>query len=323
MRFSTDSLERLDNVLCNNCYKKVSSWNDDIYKCWIRYIKGYIRKELIKNTYFSNPESLKMQFRKHPCYIKIAKIRKTFQPIKSEVKNSPLNYPWFLGLYYADGCIKNKTQLCFGLSFHELLIENKVYNILKEILSDSAHIVREQVGNMRQVRTHSIELCTKLPKKKEKNEFFNLWRSFNKTEKLKFIAGFIDGDGSCSFDVGINTVQIYSKQIPFLLKRFYSFLSQYGYISFLDNGYRLYLSSIVVSKLKKYLIKKDINRPYNGSVNVKKAFSLMKKGVSIYKISKIFGCHRKTVNLALKQVYGIELISKYIKFNKGIFNGVS
>jgi len=322
MKYSTKNHLRLQKAISKECYQTVPNWDNDIYTAWLRYLNGEDRETIIKGTRFSNFSSLKYQFRKHPCQKDIAKIRKTFKKVKTRVNVPITNYPWLLGLYYADGCIRNKSQLSFGLSLHEKLIVDRVFKELKEILGKNALITRELIGNMRQIRTSSVEICNQFPKK-DKEHFFNLWKRFTQKQKLDFIAGFIDGDGCCAFDVGINSIQVYSKDFLFILKEFKNLLSEYGYVSLNNNI--LYLSSNIGLKLKSFLVKKDIKRSYQGSVDVKKALNLLKNGISIYKISKMMGFSKKTVHLALKQVYGIKGIKKYtdktkLKRNPKYFN---
>lgn len=81
------------------------------------------------------------------------------------------------------------------------------------------------------------------------------------------------------------------------------------------NGCVLYLSPKVGLKLKPFLVKKDIKRPYNGSVDSQKALDLLKNGFSMRNIAKKLKKDRKTITLALKQVYGINLIQKYLDKN--------
>ena len=199
---------------------------------------------------------------------------------------------------------------------HEELTETRVCNELREILGENAHISREFIENMRQIRTSSIELCDQFPKKNEE-EFIKLWGNFSEKQKLEFIAGFIDGDGSCAFDVGINSIQIYSKDFPILITIFAEVLRPLGYVSILSNGHKLYLSPSVGLMLKPLLVKKDIKRPYHGSIDVKQAHDLLSKGISVYKISKMMNKAKKTVHLALKQVYGINHIKQLTNVKKG------
>lgn len=313
VNYSTRDKLKLKNVICNKCYKRADSWDDEIYIIWLRYLEGEDRNKIVNGTRYLSFHSLKYQFKKHPCYNKIANIRKYFKGVKTNVNGvNFLEYPWLLGLYFADGFIRNRSQLAFGLSMHEELIENKVFEELKQILGENAHIKRELIGNMRQIRTHSIELCDAFPKK-NKDSFYNLWNQFSERDKMEFIGGLIDGDGSCSFDVGVNSVQIFSKFFPFMLEEFRDLLSKYGYVSLLKEGNCLYLSPKVGLAIKPYLVKRYIKRPYNGAVDVKRAFELLKQGVSVCKISKIMGFNKKTVNLALKQVYGMETIKSMFR----------
>jgi len=312
MVYGNRAFAELRRALCDSCYVKHFEWDEDTFLCWIRYINGIDREDLIKNTRFNSYVSLKSHFRKHSCYSKIARIRKQwFRPIKGFLNKPIKEHPWLLGLFYADGYIRNKSQLSFALSMHESLIEDRAFLLLKDITSPNTHIVKEFVGNMRQIRLHSTEVCDGFPIKKDKIFFLRLWNTFNEEQKLHFIAGFIDGDGSCCFDVGINSIQLYSKNIPFIIKSFYEFLSRKGYISILDNGCKLYISPNVGLLLKPYLVKKDIKRVYNGNVDIKKAFELLEQGKSVYNIARVLGFSKKTVHSALKQVYGIEKIKMY------------
>ncbi len=306
--YSAKSLEGLNKLVCKNCYKKVFSWDKEIYSCWLKYIKGYNRKKLIKNTHFLNPESLKVPFRKHPCYKKVAMFRKKwFRPSNKLSEIDFYKYPWLLGIYYADGSISNKSKLTFALSLHESIIVNKIIKQLKEILGKDAHIVKEKIGNMYLIRTHGIEVCNKFPNKKLELEFLKIWKKFNNNQKLKFVAGYIDGDGSCSFDVGIDSIQVYSKKIPYLPAYFYKFLKQSGYVS-LCNKYLVYFSPQVGRILKPFVLKRYIKRPYNGSVDVKKALNLLKTN-SLRQTARMMNFDKKTISLAIKQTMNFRSVN--------------
>jgi len=308
-------LSILKNSLCKKCFEKHQDWSNEIYSCWKKYIGGATEKEIIKDTHFTRLVSVMYHFRKHICYKKISSVRRRWlRPVKTHVIVSPKEFPWLLGLFYADGSIHDGTQLSFGLAIHEKIIENRVVQELKQILGNSAHIVTETVGNMRNVRTHSVELCDKLPSKNNDKEFLKLWEIFTTKKKLEFIGGLIDGDGSCSFEDGINSIHLFSRLVPFILNPFKSFLSKYGYVSLTGN--ELYISPKVGFFIKKFTLKKDIKKPYLGGVNVNKAFSLLKNGISVYKISKIIGFNKKTILIALKRVYGKRLIQKYFDKNR-------
>ncbi len=303
MSYGSRSLLKLKVALCKDCFGRSVNWTDHIYSEWLKYLKG---QPLELRTH----KTLQYHFKKHPCYNKIAKIRKNFKKTKTHVKKPITNYPWLLGLYYADGFVRNKSQLAFALSMHEELIEDRVCRELKEILTKNANVRKEFIGNMRQVRIHSTELCDYFPDKYNEQVFLKLWNKFTRWQKLEFIAGFIDGDGSCAFDVGITAIQAYSKELTFLLKKFYELLFNFGYVSLLDNRHKLYISPKVGLILKKHIVKKDVKRPYNGSVDVQRAFQLLKKGQSVCSIAKEMSFNKKTVNLALRQVYGYDRIKK-------------
>lgn len=316
MIYGEHAKEELKKVLCEKCFEKHPEWSDEIYNSWLLYIKGADRKEVIENTHFSYFKSIYYHFKKHCCYKKIAKARKIWFKYIKNFEYVQLNeYPWLVGLFYADGSISNDTKLAFALSLHEKIIVNEVVKHLRDIIGDEMHIAVDKIGNMYSVRFHSTELCRKFPNKKDKDKFLKLWKNFNKKEKMRFISGFIDGDGSCSFEDDINSISIYNKDQPFILGAFYTFLRQYGYVS-LPNKNRLYISPKVGIILKPFILKRHIKKPYIGSVDVDKALEMLKNGNSVYKISKIMKFDKKTVLLALKRVYGKQLIAKYFKRNK-------
>jgi len=312
VQYGTESLIKLRNVICNRCTKKVPSWDNEVYKCWLRYLKGADRQELIKDTRFSLYVSPRYYFRKHPCYKKISSIRKlAFRSVKIKIKGSLLNHPWLLGIYYADGYMRTrKTQLAFALGKNEGLIANHIESELRCIVSDKAHIARDWIGNMLQIRIHSTELCRLFPEKKNKQHFRKLWSKFNISSKIKFMAGFIDGDGSCQYDVGINSIQIYSKAVPFILEAFKNVLSRFGYVS--QKGYKLYLSPPIGKLLKPYIEKRNISNAYAGKVNVKTAFKLLVNGMPMREISRKLHKDRKTITLALRKTYGWREIQHYL-----------
>jgi intein/homing endonuclease len=128
--------------------------------------------------------------------------------------------------------------------------------------------------------------------------------------KKKFIAGFIDGDGSCQYSLGINSVQIYSKVVPFILTPFRETLSEFGYVS--QKEYRLYLSPEVGKMLKPYTEKKNISSEYNGNVQVELSFELLKNNVPMREIARRLKKDRKTITLALKKVYGMPNIQPFL-----------
>ena len=308
--------EELKKTLCNKCFNRYQDWSDEIYNSWLLYIKGADRKDIIKNTYFSNFKSIYQHFKKHECYKKIAKTRKLwFRPTK-KFEHIELNkYPWLMGLFYADGTISaSGTKLAFYLSLHEKIIANEVVENLQDLTGSKKPIAIDKIGNMYGVRYHSLELCEKFPNKKDSNAFIRLWKGFNEKERMRFLAGFVDGDGSCAFEDGINSIQIYNKDQPFVLDAFYSFLKQYGYVSVQKN--KIYISPEIGVILKPFTIKRYIKKPYKGAVDVDKALKMLRNGVSVYKISKRMGFDKKTVYLALKRVYGKKLIEEYFKTNK-------
>ena len=306
--YSTKSLKELSKLICKNCYKNIPKWNNDTYNCWLKYIKGCNRKDLIKNSHFLNPESLKVPFRKHPCYSEIAMFRKGwFRPTNKLDKINFCQYPWLLGLYYADGSISNGNKLTFALSLHESIIVNKVIKQLKEILGKEANVVKEKIENMYLIRTHGIEVCCNFPKKKSKLEFLKILDKFNNNQKLKFISGYVDGDGSCAFDVGIDSIQIYSKKVSYLPNYFYKFLKQFGYVS-LIRKYIVYFSPQVGRILKPFILKRYVKRPYNGSVDIKKALNLLKTN-SLRQTAKIMNFDKKTISLAVKQTMNFRSVN--------------
>lgn len=321
MNYSNRYLRKLEEVTSSCCFEKVESWDESIYSSWLGYIKGEDRNILHKKTKFASFSSLKRYFRMHPCQPKISQQRKKFRKIKTRLIGPITSCPWLLGLHFADGCVKNKSQISFALSMHEKLIENRVEEELKKILGKNAHIAKEYVGNMRVIRTHSIELSDHLPKK-DKDGFTNLWKNFSRKEKIQFMAGFIDGDGSCAFDVGIESIQIFSKDFPYILKEFKHLFLGKGQVTLynISNGLMLYLSPPIGRLLKPFLIKKDIKRPYRGSVDVQRAMNLLKNKISIYQIAKDMSKSKKTVHLALKQVYGINEVKKYTQLTKRAYS---
>lgn len=315
MKYGSRGRNKLKEVICENCTTKLQNWGDEVFTCWIRYINGANRKNLVKGTRFTNYTSLKYYFKYHSCYKKIAKIRKIwFRPVKVTVNVQIQSYPWLLGIFYADGAIQNETQLSFGLAIHEKVIEDRIITELKEILGKNAHIVKEKIGNMRNVRVHSVELCDAFPNKQDKKIFLKIWNSFSIKEKFEFIGGYVDGDGSCSFEYGIDSIQIFSKVVPFILDFFHPFLNNYGYLSL--KNFKLYISPKVGRKIKKFTLKRMINKPYHGKVDVKKAFEMLKKGMSVNKIAKRMNLNKKTVLLALKITYGKEKLEKYYKLHR-------
>lgn len=313
VQYSSESLATLNKVRCNRCKLKLPNWDDEIYKCWLLYINGADRQKLIKGSRFTLYVSPRYYFRKHPCYREISSVRKTlFRSVKTRVRGNLVDHPWLLGLYYADGFLRNrKSQLAFALGKNEKLIANQVRKELRKLLYGSKlNIAKDLIGNMLQIRIHSRELGILLPEKKNKKQFKKLWTSFNRSSKIKFIAGFIDGDGSCQYDVGINSVQIYSKLVPFVLKTFKKFLAEFGYVSLKD--YRLYLSPTVGTMLKPYTEKRRIKVPYGGKIDAKTAFELMRNGLPMREIARRFHRDRKTITIALKKIYEPETIQHYL-----------
>ena len=308
--YSSNGLEKLKHVLCSKCKTKPNYWSKDIFRCWLRYIKVCDRKYLINGTRFASYFSLKPHFRKHPCYKNIARIKKLIKPVKYRVKIPVAKFPWLLGLYYADGSKHSGTQLSFGLSLHERIIADKALEYLYKILGKDAHIVIEKIGKMLNVRTHSTELCRAFPDKRDEKLFSSIWKKFDDKDKLEFIGGYIDGDGSCSFEDGITSLQIFSKIVSFIPRKFYLFLHRYGYMSLKD--FTLYLSPTVGRTVKPFTLKQYIKKPYSGKIDTQKVFELLKEGISIRKIAKQMDCNKKTISLALRRVYGGLELEKYI-----------
>jgi len=291
--------------------KPLDGWDREVSICWKRYLKGYDRKELIKGTRFTLYVSPRYYFRKHPSYKYVAKIRKSIlRRVKSVVKTPIEKYPWLLGLYYADGSMHSDSQLSFSLSFHEKIIEDRVVKELREIMSDGVHISCDIIGHMRSVRIHSVELCDTLPKKSDKISFLHIWKKITSKEKLEFIAGFIDGDGSCAFEDGIYSIHLYSKIAPYLIPYFKMFLKMYGYCSV--KTYSMYLSPTIGKIIKPFTMKQYIRKPYVGSVDVEKAFELLKGGTSVRKVAKMFDKDKKTISIALRRSFDKELIEPLI-----------
>ena len=161
-----------------------------------------------------------------------------------------------------------------------------------------------------QVRVHSIAICDVMPNKKNKDDFLKIWNDFNEKEKLKFIGGFIDGDGVCAFSDGIDSIQLYSKSVPFILEPFLQLLYHCGYVSL--KGYKMYISPKVGRHLKPFIIKRNIVQPYKGSVPLKMALDKLQQGSSIRAIAKELGYDKKTITLSLKRYYTKEVIQPFI-----------
>lgn len=297
----------------------LEDWDSGVSKCWKRYVKGCDRKELIKGTRFTYFKSLVYHFRQHPSYKEIAKVRKTvFRRVKSLVMKKIEKYPWLLGLYYADGSTHMGTQLSFSLSLHEKVIAERVIKELKEIMSDDAHIACDIIGHMTSVRIHSVELCCVLPKKSDEQSFFKIWRKFTTHQKLEFIGGFTDGDGSCSFEDRIYSIHIYSKIVPYLISYFKQVLGKYGYLSI--HPYWIYLSPDIGHVIKPFTMKQYIQKAYAGSVDVDKAFRLLKSGTSLRKMAKIFGKDKKTISIALRRSFDRDLVENLIEKHRKFKN---
>lgn len=313
MIYGNRALKNLQRVICKNCKKKLKGWNDDVYTCWLRYMSGCDRKELIKGTHFTGYTSPRYYFKNHPCYKKIAKIRKLcFKAVKKHVNVSIKDYPWLLGIFYADGSKHNESQLSFSLSLNEDIIAKQIVKELAKILGKKSHIVTELIGNMINVRTHSVELCDTFPDKNRENKLKDIWHLFNKEEKLKFIGGFIDGDGNCSFQDDINSIQLFSKR-KFILVLFKKFLLPYGYTSLKENS--MYISPKIGLIIKEHTLKSNVKRPYVGNVNVEKALNMLRDGYSLRSISKLMDFDKKTISIALKRVYNKRMIQKFLDKN--------
>ncbi|MCX6742451.1 MAG: hypothetical protein NTX24_04760 [Candidatus Pacearchaeota archaeon] len=312
VQYPSTALAILKKARCPNCNNKVLGWNEEVYSSWLKYLNGKNRDQLIKDTSFSNYVSLKYHFKKHPCYKKIAYIRKRyFRIVKTTVKNNIEDHPWLLGFYYADGFTRtNRTQLAFVPSKNEEIIADRIEKELKSLLEGEICINRDYIDNMIQVRTHSCELARSFPDKKSEKQFKKIWDSLNTESKKKLIAGFIDGDGSCQFDVGVNSIQVYSKIVPFILRPFKEFLSYFGHVS--QQNYNLYLSPNIGKLLKPYIEKRNISSPYEGKVDTKKAFNFLKNDIPMREIARQMHKDRKTISLALKKVYGPSKIQIYL-----------
>lgn len=313
MIYGSRALKLLKKSICKNCKRRLPNWDDDVYTCWLRYVNGCDRTEIIRNTRFSLYVSPRYYFRNHPCYRKIARIRKLwFRPVKMYVNISLQEHPWLLGIFYADGSKHTGSQLSFALSLNEDIIAKKIVKELKKILGKKSHIVTEMIGNMINVRTHSVELCDVFPNKNNKKELVDVWRLFNRIEKLNFIGGYVDGDGSCQFQDDINSIQLFSKR-TFVLVLFKEFLIKYGYTSL--NGSLMYISPKVGSIIKGYTLKAKIKKPYTGSVDTEKALNMLRSGFSLRLISKLMNFDKKTISIALKRVYNKRLVQKYLDRN--------
>lgn len=314
MNYGEHAKKELEEVLCKKCFKKHPCWSDEVYSSWLLYIKGADRKEIIENTHFSALASLYPYFRKHECFKDIAKTRKKYFKHAKAVDDVQIaKYPWLLGLFYADGAINNGTKLSFYLSLHEMPIVHEVVKNLKTILGNKAHIAIDKVGNMYAVRFHGTELCRQFPSKNDKKLFLELWNNFNIKEKMSFISGFVDGDGSCSFEDGINSIHIYNKYQEFILESFFNLLKNRGYVS-LKNG-TLYISPNVGEMIKPFTIKRKIKKPYLGDIDVDIAFRMLKNGTSVRSISKNMGYDKKAILLALRRVYGKRSIDTHLSKN--------
>lgn len=313
MFYGSRGLKHLRDALCKRCKKRLPEWDEDVYICWLRYLNGCNREELVKGTRFSFYTSPRHYFKKHPCYKKIANIRKLcFKSVKKHIDVSIKDYPWLLGIFYADGSKHNGSQLSFSLSINEDAIARKIVKGLKEIVGKKSHIVTEIIGNMINVRTHSVELCDVFPNKNNKKELVDIWRLFDRAEKLNFIGGYMDGDGNCSFQDDINSIQLFSKR-TFVLNFFKEFLTRYGYTSL--NGNFMYISPKVGSVIKEYTLKAKIKRPYTGNVDTERALNMLRSGYSLCLISKLMNFDKKTISIALKRVYNKRLIQKYLDRN--------
>lgn len=64
--------------------------------------------------------------------------------------------------------------------------------------------------------------------------------------------------------------------------------------------------------MKPYTIKRDITKPYKGSVNVDLAFRLLRSGLPMREIARRLNKDKKTITLALKRVYGYSKIKCYL-----------
>jgi lambda repressor-like predicted transcriptional regulator len=314
MIYGSRALKLLKKSICKNCKKRLPNWDDDVYTCWLRYLNGCDRTEIIRGTRFSLYVSPRRYFRYHPCYRKIARIRKLwFRPVKMYVNVSLKDHPWLLGIFYADGSKHDGSQLSFALSLNEDIIAKKIVKELKKILGKKSHIVTEMIGNMINVRTHSVELCDAFPNKNNKKELVDVWRLFNRAEKLNFIGGYIDGDGSCQFQDSINSIQLFSKRTS-VLGLFKEFLTKYGYTSL--NGSLMYISPKVGSIIKPFTLKQYIKKIYMGSVDIKKALTLLEYGISVRKISKIMRFDKKTILIGLRRTYDKKKIQVLINKNE-------
>lgn len=310
MIYGSRALKLLKKSICKNCKRRLPNWDDDIYTCWLRYLNGCDRTEIIRGTRFSLYVSPRYYFRNHPCYRKIARIRKLcFRPVKMYVNISLKNYPWLLGIFYADGSKHTGSQMSFALSLNEDIIAKKIMKELKKILGKKSHIVIEMIGNMINVRTHSVELCDSFPCKDSKKEFIELWSSFNEEAKLDFVGGYVDGDGSCAFQDDIDSIGLFSKR-KFIIVTFKKFFLKYGYVSM--KGNKMYMSPTVGVIIKRHAMKEHITKLYSGKVDTESALKMMKRGNSLYRISKFMGFDKKTISIALKRTYNKRMIQRYL-----------
>lgn len=320
VQYDREALDKLNKSLCRNCDKNLLNWDKEVFSCWIKYLKGVDRKELISGTRFNQYSSLKYYFKDHPCYNKIASTKKRFfRPVKTKVLSDPKNYPWLIGLFYADGFIRTrKTQLAFVLGINEEKIVQRVEKELREIVGEKSRIARDIIGNMIQIRIHSSDLCRSMPDKKSREQFLEFWKNLGYNSKMQVIGGFIDGDGSCQYEVGINSIQIYSKVVPFILEPFKDFLSDLGYVS--QKDYRIYISPAVGKILKPYVEKRNISTMYRGDVDIESAYKMLKENMAMREIARKLNKDRKTITLALKKVYGIDEIQKYLNLHNTKLN---
>jgi len=314
MLYGANALEKLKVIKCKNCFKKPDDWSDIIYTKWLKYINGCDKQDLIKNTKFSYFKSVTYHFKKHLCYKKIAKVRKDWFRYCKRYDGIKVRDPWLLGLYYADGSKTNNGKLSFFLSYHESKIVAQVIKKVKSIFGKNLYVKVDLVGNMYVIRMHGLDLCNKFPYKQDKKNFAKLWINFTKNEKFKFIAGFIDGDGCCSFEDDIYSIQAYIKCTPFILPAFYKFLKKFGYVS-VNRRYCLYISPKIGKLICPLTMKRTIKKEYKGTVDVKTAYCLLSKGYYLRTIAKVMGFDKKTIAIALKRVYGKRCIQRYLDTN--------
>ncbi len=123
---------------------------------------------------------------------------------------------YLLGLFLADGCVyysrrKDRTYVSHRIKFFlqgdQLEIAEKVVALLKKLIGVSPHIYWE-AGCMWILKFESKALFAFLPKKERllndnsaRDRFFSDNRLFDVENGIPFLAGLLDGDGSCEVRV--------------------------------------------------------------------------------------------------------------------------